>query len=184
MDVYALYRDLGGIREGHFLLSSGMHSPLFFQSAAVMQHPKVARKLAAALAEQVAGWPVDFVIGPAIGGVLLSSYLAEQLGVRGIFAEKSADPERMRIRPGLIVQPGEHFLAVEDVLTTGGSVGRAIRAAEAMGGRCSGLAAIIDRSGGNTLPAAPLAALLTLTVPRYPPATCPICDQGLPLQEI
>jgi orotate phosphoribosyltransferase len=182
-EIYELYRELGGIREGHYLLASGRHSPLFFQSATVMQYPKVAQRLGQLIAAQ---WtvPLEFVIGPAIGGIILAVTTAEALGVRALFAEKTADPQTMTIRPGLHVRPGDRFLAVEDVVTTGGSLLRAIRAAERLGAICVGAASIIDRSGGKRSFPYPLTSLLTLEVQDFDPQDCPLCLRGEPLLKI
>lgn len=183
-EVLDLYRQTGAMREGHFLLASGRHTDLFFQSAAVLQHPAVAHRFGAAIADAWRDEGAEFVIGPAIGGVVLAFVTALQLGVPALFAEKSADPETMVIRPGLTLTPGQRFLAVEDVITTGGSVLKAIRAAEARGGRCLGVAAIIDRNEGGTAMPYPYRVLAGVKVDSFASDACPLCERGLPLVKI
>ena len=124
MDVLELYRSCGAYLEGHYLLASGRHSPKFLQSLKVMQHPEHADALGTALAEQFEGISVDFVIGPAMGGVVLSHTVARALGARALFAEKDGRGE-MEVRSAFGVAAGERFLAVEDVVTTGASLSKA-----------------------------------------------------------
>ncbi|TFU15580.1 orotate phosphoribosyltransferase [Thermus tengchongensis] len=183
MDVLELYRRTGALLEGHFLLRSGLHSPLFLQSAALLQHPLYAEAVGEALGKLFEDEGVDFVIGPALGGVVLSFVVAKALGARALFAEKDGQGG-MTLRRGLTVNPGERFLAVEDVVTTGESVRKAIRAAEARGGVLVGVGAIVDRSGGEAAFGVPFRALVRLGVPQYLPEACPLCRDGVPLEEV
>ncbi|GAA6733485.1 orotate phosphoribosyltransferase [Thermus oshimai] len=183
MDVLGLYRKTGALLEGHFLLRSGLHSPLFLQSAALLQHPLYAEAVGEALGRLFEEEGVDFVVGPALGGVVLSFVVARALGARALFAEKTPSGE-MTLRKGLTVNPGDRFLAVEDVVTTGESVRKAIRAAEERGGVLVGVGAIVDRSGGKVAFGVPFKALARLEVPQYPPEACPLCRAGLPLEEV
>jgi len=182
VDVLALYRETGALLEGHFLLRSGRHSPVFLQTAALLQHPLYAEAIGEKLAAFFEDEQVDFVIGPAIGGVVLSFVVARALGARALFAEKG--PEGMFIRPGLTVAPGDRFVAVEDVVTTGGSLERALQAARRAGGTPVGAAAIIDRSGGSASFGVPFYSLAGLEAPAYEPAACPLCRAGVPLEEV
>lgn len=183
-DILAMYEETGAMRTGHFLLASGGHTDRFFQSATVMQFPDSARRLG----ECIAGlWPetsVDFVIGPAMGGVVLAAITAQFLGVRALFAEKDPSGAGMFIRPGMTVRRGERFLAVEDVVTTGGSVMKAIRAAEAEGGVCVGVSSVIDRNGGETPFPYPYRPVTSLRVVTFEPEDCPLCRRGVPLEKI
>ena len=172
MDVLELYRRTGALLEGHFLLRSGLHSPIFLQSAALLQHPLYAEAVGEALGKLFEDEKVDFVIGPALGGVVLSFVVAKALGARAL------------LRRGLTVNPGDRFLAVEDVVTTGESVRKAIRAAEARGGVLVGVGAIVDRSRGEADFGVPFRALLKLEVPQYLPEACPLCRDGVPLEEV
>jgi orotate phosphoribosyltransferase len=180
MDVLSLYREAGAYFEGHFLLASGRHSPKFLQSATVLQYPDKAEQLGAALAA-LFGQPADFVIGPAMGGVVLAHTVAKALSCRALFAEKDGHGG-MLVRSAFIIRPGERFYAVEDVVTTGGSLRKTIAAAEAAGAVCLGVGAIIDRGQATFTP--PLKALAHLTFPSYPAERCPLCQAGLPLEKL
>ena len=169
--------------EGHFLLRSGRHSPKFLQSTTLLQHPIYAEAVGQALGELLEDLKIDFVIGPAMGGVVLAFVTAKALGVRALFAEKDGKGG-MLVREGLTIQPGDSFLAVEDVLTTGGSVQGAIQAAEALGAKCVGVGAIVDRSGGRAEFGVPYRSLIHLDFPTYAPDSCPLCQRGVPLQEV
>lgn len=184
MDILETYRRTGAMRTGHFLLASGGHTDRFFQSATVMQFPDAARRLGRAIAELWSNVDIDFVIGPAMGGVVLAAVTAQFLGARALFAEKTEDGKAMYIRPGMSVRAGERFLAVEDVVTTGGSVRKAIRAAEAAGGTCVGVSSVIDRNEGTTPFEFPYRPLTSLRVVTYDPADCPLCRRGVPLEKI
>ncbi len=183
MDVLERYRAAGALLEGHFLLKSGLHSPYFFQSAAVFQYPEHARALAEALAEKLRPFAPDFVIGPAIGGVVLSHLVAEALGARALFAEKDG-AGGMFIREGLMVRPNERFVAVEDVVTTGGSVQKTIEAARAKGAELLAVGAVVDRSPAPPEFGVPFVALARFVPKTYAPEACPLCRAGVPLQKI
>lgn len=179
MDVLDLYKKRGAYLEGHFLLASGRHSPKFLQSTTVMQYPEDAEALGAALAEKFKGLELDFVLGPAMGGVVLAHTVAKALGCRALFAEKLGKSQMM-IRDAFTVTAGERFLAVEDVITTGGSLRKAIRAAEDEGAVCVDVGCLIDRLQSPLAPQ----ALVTLEFPSYAPETCPLCQSGIPLEEV
>jgi orotate phosphoribosyltransferase len=183
VDVLELYRETGALLEGHFLLRSGKHSPVFLQTAALLQHPLYAEAIGEALAAHFENERVDFVIGPAIGGVVLSFVVAKALGARALFAEKTPTGG-MTIRPGLEIKPGDRFIAVEDVVTTGGSLRRALEAAVRARAVPVGAAAIIDRSGGDASFAVPFVSLARLDAPAYKPAECPLCKAGVSLEEV
>jgi len=183
VDVLELYRKTGALLEGHFLLRSGRHSPVFLQSAALLQHPLYAEAVGEAIARKFEDERIDFVIGPAIGGVVLSFVTARAAGARALFAEKTPEGG-MTIRAGLEVNEGERFLAVEDVVTTGASLRRAIEAARARGAVPVGAAAIIDRSAGPVAFGVPFHALASVQVPSYEPEACPLCRAGVPLEEV
>lgn len=189
MDVLELYQEAGAFHEGHFLLASGRHSPKFLQSTTLTQYPQYTGRLMAALAERVRarGLTPKLTVGPAMGGVVPAYELARALGVRSIFAEKDAEGG-MKVRGAFALEAGEPFLAVEDVLTTGGSVMKAVRAAEAAGGKCVGIACIIDRrsaeANSEMLRELPLVALARLHFDTYAPDEVPEWLAALPLQEI
>lgn len=178
-----MYRQTGAMLEGHFLLRSGRHSPTFLQSSTLMQHPHHAVTVGQSMGAMFADLQVDFVIGPAMGGVTLAFVVAHAMGVRACFAEKDGKGG-MYVREGLDIREGERFLAVEDVVTTGGSVVRAIKAAQAKGARCVGVGAIIDRSANQADFGVEFRALTRLSFPTYEPDNCPLCQAGIPLREV
>ncbi len=182
MDVLHLYRQTGAYLEGHLLLASGRHSPVFLQSTTLLQYPDHAERVGNALAELFMDVEADFTIGPAMGGVVLSFLVARSLGLRALFAEKGETKGKgMVLRDAFRITPGERFIAVEDVVTTGGSLESAVHAAEREGGVCVGRGGIVDRglSRFNDL-----RALAKLEFPTYPPDACPLCAQGLPLEDV
>ncbi|WP_420596170.1 orotate phosphoribosyltransferase [Deinococcus sp.] len=175
LDVLALYRQAGAFHEGRFLLASGRHSPYFLQSTTLLQYPQHTAKLGAALADKLggAGLTPDFVIGPAMGGVVLAYEVGKALDTRALFAEKDGQGG-MKIREAFTVAPGQTFVAVEDVLTTGGSVLKAVRATEGYGAKCLGVGCIVDRRRDEgPLEGYPLVSLLHLHFETYPPDAVP-----------
>ena len=182
MDILNLYRETGAYLEGHFLLASGRHSPKFLQSTTVVQYPQHAETIGAALAQKLndtLDTVPSFVLGPAMGGVVLAHTTAKALGCRALFAEKDGQGG-MKIREAFEIKEGETFIAVEDVVTTGGSLQKSINAAEAEGGACVGIGCIIDRGSAEM----DLTALETLSFPTYPADACPLCAEDVPLEDI
>lgn len=178
-----LFERTGAYLKGHFRLTSGLHSPGYLQSALVLQHPAYAemlgRELAARLRD-IAGGPVDFVISPALGGLIIGHEVARALEVRFLFTERDAD-RKMTLRRGFVIAPGERAIVVEDVITTGGSTREVIDIVAAAGAAPVAAGSIIDRSGGAVDLGIPRAALETLSVPAYDPAACPLCAAGEPV---
>lgn len=179
-----VFSDRGALLSGHFLLSSGLHSDRYLQCALVMQHPSVAEKLCSALAQKIlsderAG-KIDFVIAPALGGVVVAHEVARSLGLRALFTERNdKSPERtMTLRRGFTIQPRERALVVEDVVTTGGSTREVMEVVRASGGIVAAAGSLIDRSGGSVDLGVPRHALAVLEVPTYQPESCPMCQQG------
>lgn len=182
VNVLDLYQQTGAYLEGHFLLASGRHSPKFLQSTTVMQYPEYAQTFGEAIAKLFDVKP-DFVIGPQMGGVVLAHETAKALGCRALFAEKDGQGG-MIIREAFTVKQGETFVAVEDVMTTGGSLLKAIRATERSGATCVGVGCIIDR-GLSTLPEhLKVKALAVLEFPTYAPDDCPLCKENMPLVKV
>lgn len=178
-EILRLLRETGVIMEGHFRLTSGRHSPTFLQCSQVLQYPRHAEALCRQLAAPFAGSGVQGVIGPAVGGIILAYETARALGVRAIFAER--EEGRMRLRRGFTISPGERFLVVEDAVTTGGSVNEVLELLAEARARAVGVAMLVDRSGGKVGFGVPQVALVTLDVPSYSPAECPLCRAGVPL---
>jgi len=174
------FREAGALLDGHFLLSSGRHSPVYFQCALVLQHPPLAEDLCGRLARAFEGDRVETVLAPAIGGIVVAHEVARALGTRAIFAERQEGA--MTLRRGFALEKGERVLLVEDVVTTGGSLREVQEAAVAAGADVVAVAALVDRSGGRDPGfGMPLTALVHLDAPTYVPEDCPQCRQGLPL---
>ena len=174
------FREAGALLEGHFLLTSGLHSPKYLQCAQVMQNPALAGRLCGQLARAFAGDRLECVIGPAIGGILVAYELARALGVRALFAERQDGT--MTLRRGFAIRPGERVLLCEDVVTTGGSLNEVREVVAAAGGQVVAVAALVDRTSGRESGLGmPLTALVTVDVPTYPPESCPMCRAGRPL---
>lgn len=167
--------ETGALLEGHFRLSSGLHSDRYVQCAQLLQHPRraeaVCRDLAAMLPVTV-----DVVVGPAMGGIVVAYELARSLGVRALFTERVDGG--MALRRGFRIEPGERILVVEDVVTTGLSAQEAIQVVKAAGGDVVGVASLIDRSQGPRPFAVPFVSALRLAVTSFEPATCPLCAAG------
>lgn len=177
--VLQLFKESGALLQGHFLLSSGLHSDRYLQCALVLQQPDRAEKLGAALAERLhALSPVapDFVIAPALGGVLVSHEVARASGIRGLFAERK-DGE-LTLRRGFAIRPGERCYVVEDVVTTGGSTRETMEVVVKAGGIVLAAGSLIDRTGGKADLGVPRAALAVLDIPTYSPDQCPLCKSG------
>jgi orotate phosphoribosyltransferase len=178
-EILDIFRKHSALLDGHFLLSSGLHSDRYVQCALVLQYPRVAEQLCSALAERLAILGATVVAAPALGGVLVAHEVARALGVRAVFTERQEGV--MTLRRLLSLKPGEPVLVVEDVITTGLSTRETIQCIEQAGGNVVGAGALIDRSGGTADLGLPKAALLTLKFQNYSPADCPLCKAGIPV---
>ena len=176
-ELLDIFRKHSALLEGHFILSSGLHSDRYVQCAQVLQHPRVAEQLCSQLAERLRHLKPSVVAAPALGGVLVAHEVARALGVRAIFTERQDGA--MTLRRGFTLEPGEPTLVVEDVITTGLSTRETIHCVEQAGGKVVGAGALIDRSGGTADLALPKAALITLKIQNYNPADCPLCQAGI-----
>jgi orotate phosphoribosyltransferase len=177
--VLDLFRRVGALHDGHFKLTSGLHSSGYLQCALVLQHPREAEACGAALAQRVFNLGAHVVLSPALGGIVIGQEVARGLGVRAIFAERQNGT--LTLRRGFTLEPGEKVLVIEDVLTTGGSTRETIDVARAAGALVVGAASIIDRSGGNAGLDVPYVALASITVPTYESDACPLCAAGQPI---
>jgi len=175
-EVLDIYRSTGALLTGHFLLSSGLHSDRYLQSALVLQQPDTATKLCAELAHHFRDQGIEVVIAPALGGVFVSHETARALGVRALFAERVNG--ELILRRGFTLKPGERVLVVEDVITTGKSTKETIEVVRRAGGVVVAAAALVDRSGGRAMLGVPYRSLVTLDVPTYEPEACPLCKAG------
>jgi orotate phosphoribosyltransferase len=178
-EVLNIFRETGALLSGHFLLSSGRHSPVYFQCALVFQHPQHAECLGAELASRFAGLHVDLIISPAVGGIVVGQEVGRALGVRAIFAERESG--KMRLRRGFGIEKGERALVVEDVMTTGGSTGEVIGVVQGAGGEVVGVGVVVDRSGENVGLDVSLKSLARLEALTYLAGECPLCRDKVPL---
>ena len=177
-EILNVFRENSALLEGHFILSSGLHSDRYIQCALVLQHPKVAEQLCSELARKLQRLGATVVAAPALGGILVAHEVARELGIRALFTERQEGI--MTLRRGFSLARGEPTLVVEDVMTTGLSTRETMRCVEEAGGKVVGAGSLIDRSGGTTDLGVPRSALLTLTIQNYNPADCPLCHSGLP----
>jgi len=177
--VRKLLVDTGAILEGHFLLTSGLHSPLYVEKFQVLQWPEHTARLCAALADRFRGAGVEVVVGPVTGGIILAHEVGKNLGTRAIFTER--ENGKMTLRRGFAIAPGERVLVVEDIVTTGGSVHEVLEVVKEQGGEVAGVALLVDRSGGKADFGVRTEALLKLEVPTYQPDACPLCRDGVPI---
>ena len=176
-ELLNLFRRSGALLEGHFRLSSGLHSPGYLQSALVLQHPAHADALGHAIADRTRDLRATVVLSPALGGVIIGQEVGRALGVRAIFAERQDGT--LMLRRGFILADNDRVLVIEDVLTTGGSTRETIQVARAAGAQVVGAASIVDRSGGTVRFDVPLVSLLDISLPTYEPRVCPLCAQGV-----
>jgi len=176
--LFRIFQETGALLDGHFLLTSGLHSPRYLQCARVLQYPEHAEWIGRAIAARFAEDQINAVVAPAIGGIIVAHEAARALNVRAMFTEREA--AEMTLRRGFRIDPGERVLVVEDVVTTGGSTRETLDAVTRAGGTVIGAASIVDRSGGLADVGVRRVALLTLEVPAYDPSACPLCQQGIP----
>ena len=175
-EVIEKFKRAGALLEGHFILSSGLHSPVYLQCAIALEGTASAAEFGAALAQQFGDSQIETVASPAIGGIVIGYEVARQLGVRFIWTER--ENGRMTLRRGFQVLKGERVLVVEDVITTGGSTREAIAALAASGAHVIAAASIIDRSGGKADVGVRRVSLARLDVPAVSPADCEACKRG------
>ncbi len=171
------FRDTDALLEGHFILSSGLHSPKYLQCALALQYPSDAAKFGRGIAAHFVNENIETVASPAIGGLIIGFAVAQSLNVRFIWTERQNG--EMTLRRGFSVKEGEKILVVEDVITTGGSTRECIEALKKHGADVTNAASIIDRSNGKAETGVPRIALLNLDVPSYKPEDCPLCRQGI-----
>lgn len=183
-EVKQLLIDTEAILEGHFLLTSGLHSPMYVEKFNVLQHPKYTEKLCQELAERFKDQNVELVIGPMTGGILLAHEVGKALGTRAIFTEREKGV--MILRRGFRIEPGTRVLIVEDIVTTGGSVREVVDVVTNSGGELVGVGLLVNRSGGKAdfgVPLEKVQALLNLSVPTFSPDDCPLCKDGVPMTQ-
>ncbi len=179
-EVRKMLEETGAIMNGHFLLTSGLHSPHYVEKFNVLQHPEYTEKLCQAMAEKFKDANIETVVGPMTGGILLAHETGKALGTRAIFTERVDG--HMTFRRGFSLHKGERVLIVEDIVTTGGSIREVIDVVREFGGVPVAVSMLVDRSGGKvSFGDVPYTALLHLNVEAYKPENCPLCQQGIPL---
>jgi len=178
-EVIDQFRATGALLEGHFQLSSGLHSTVYLQCALVLQFPERAEAFGRAIAEKFPRQGIQLVASPAIGGIVIGHEVARALGARFVWTEREAG--EMTLRRGFTIAPGEKTLIVEDVITTGGSTRETIEAVRKAGADVVGAASIIDRSGGNADVGVPLSSLASLRVLSVEAGVCDACKLGEPV---
>jgi len=180
-EVMKKFEQAGAIQKGHFKLTSGVHSDTYIQCAQVMQYPGFMHNLCSELGRKFRGEDIDVIVGPAIGGIIISHVMAQVLGpwVRAIFTER--ENSKMTLRRSFEIKKNEKVLVVEDVTTTGGSVREVIDIVKERRGQVVGIGVLIDRSGGRIDFGVKMKSLLTLDIKSYQPEECPLCKKGVPV---
>ncbi|MCD6155713.1 MAG: orotate phosphoribosyltransferase [Candidatus Atribacteria bacterium] len=181
-EILDLFREAGAFLEGHFLLTSGLHSPVYIEKFRLLQFPRYVEILAREIIRRVDNKEaIELVVGPAVGGIVLAYEVARQLGVRMAFTER--EEGKMCFRRDFQINEGEKVLIVEDVVTTGGSLQEVIKAVEAEKGNIIGISVLVDRSGGKVHFDYPFFPLLQVEVKTYSAEECPLCKQKIELQK-
>jgi orotate phosphoribosyltransferase len=182
-NVEAIFEKAGALLKGHFLLASGLHSPVYWEKARVLQYPDYTEKLCSMIADHYRGQDIQVVAGPTTPGIILAYETARQLGVRGIFAEKNpSEKDGGRVfRRGFEIAPGERVLIVDDIFSTGGSVRDVMKAVDKLGGMIIGVGVLVDRTTERVDLGVPFFSCHKTEVITYQPEQCPLCREGLPL---
>ncbi|MEJ6950481.1 orotate phosphoribosyltransferase [Natronospora cellulosivora (SeqCode)] len=169
-------KDSNALLDGHFLLTSGLHSEAYIQCAQLLQYPDLAEKFCKALAPKLESYGIELVVGPALGGVVVAYEMARTLKVPNIFAERKNG--EMSLRRNFQIKPGQKVLVMEDVVTTGGSVKEVVDVIKEKGGEVVAVASLIDRSGGEADFGVPFESLIEFNFEVYQPENCPLCKKG------
>jgi orotate phosphoribosyltransferase len=177
--VVEIFKTVGAVKEGHFLLASGLHSPVYWEKFRILQYPHLTEQLCRLIAQHFKGQKIDVVAGPTTGGIILAFETAHQLGVRSIFAEKEGGARVFR--RDFEIAPGEHILVVDDILTTGSSLRETISAVDKLGGIVMGIGVLVDRSEENLDFNLPFFSCLRAPTTVYSPQECPLCAAHIPL---
>jgi orotate phosphoribosyltransferase len=177
-EILNIFRKNLALLEGHFILSSGLHSDRYIQCALVLQHPRIAEQFCVELGRKLGDLGARVVVAPALGGVIVAHEVARALGVRALFTER--ENGAMTLRRGFHLEPDEPAIVVEDVITTGKSTRGTMDCVERAGGKVIGIGALVDRSGGEVKFGLPKMTLVTLKVQSYDPMQCPLCKAGIP----
>jgi orotate phosphoribosyltransferase len=178
-DILDIFKKTGALLQGHFLLTSGRHSNMYFQCAKVLQYPEYTEQVCSIIADYFKDYEIDTVISPAMGGIIVGQEVARQLNKRSIFAER--EDKKLTLRRGFTIDKGEKILVCEDVVTTGGSVFEVIDIVKDLGGEVVGVGFIVDRSNGKVDFGYPQKSTMKMEVVSYTPDECPLCKENIPV---
>ncbi len=178
-NILEIFKKTGALLQGHFLLTSGRHSNMYFQCAKVLQYPEYTEQVCKIIADHFKDYNIDTVISPAMGGIIVGQEVARQLNKRSIFAER--EDKKLTLRRGFTINQGEKILVCEDVVTTGGSVYEVIDIVKEQGGEVVGVGFIVDRSNGKVNFGYPQKSTMKMEVISYLPEECPLCKENIPL---
>jgi orotate phosphoribosyltransferase len=178
-NILEIFKKTGALLQGHFLLTSGRHSNIYFQCAKVLQYPEYTEQVCKIIADHFKDYNIDTVISPAMGGIIVGQEVARQLNKRSIFAER--EDKKLTLRRGFTINQGEKILICEDVVTTGGSVYEVIDIVKEQGGEVVGVGFIVDRSNGKVNFGYPQKSTMKMEVISYIPEECPLCKENIPL---
>jgi orotate phosphoribosyltransferase len=181
LSAQEIFEKSGAVLKGHFLLTSGLHSPIYWEKFQVLQYPQYTQELCRQIAEHFRNLDVQVVAGPTTGGVILAFEVGRQLGVRGIFAEKQEGSSERAFRRGFNISHGERVLLVDDILTTGSSVQQVVYAINKLEGKLVGIGVLVDRSDKPLDFNVPLFSCVRSATVTYRPEQCPLCAAGIPL---
>lgn len=179
-EVERVFREAGALRDGHFVLASGRHSPRYLEKFQVLQWPVRTAALCADIAQWARPLGPATIAGPTTGGIIIAHEVARQMEIRAVYAERTEGGPGREFRRGFELGSGERVVVVDDIMTTGGSVQETIAAVRRAGAQVVGAAVFVDRSGGDTKLDVPLHALWTIDIPTYSPEDCPQCADGVP----
>jgi len=179
-EIIQIFKDAGAMLEGHFLLTSGLHSPEYWEKFRILQYPRYTTRLCQLIAEHYRDQNIEVIAGPTTGGIILAFEVARQMGIRSIFAEKEGENKRA-FRRGFGINPGEKVLIVDDILTTGKSIRQVLELVTGQGGEVIGIGVLVDRSEKKHDLGIPLFSCLHSITPTYKPQECPLCAAGVPL---
>lgn len=178
-NILEIFKKTGALLQGHFLLTSGRHSNMYFQCAKVLQYPEYTEQVCSIIADYFKNYEIDTVISPAMGGIIVGQEVARQLNKRSIFAER--EDKKLTLRRGFTITKGEKILVCEDVVTTGGSVFEVIEIVKEQGGEVVGIGFIVDRSNGKVDFGYPQKSTMKMEVVSYSPDECPLCKENIPV---
>ena len=181
LSAQQIFEKSGAVLKGHFLLTSGLHSPVYWEKFQVLQYPQYTQELCRMIAEHFRDQDIQVVAGPTTGGIILAFEVARQLGVRGIFAEKQEGSPERAFRRGFNIEPGERVLLVDDILTTGGSIREVIAAIAKTQGKLLGIGVLVNRADKTLDFGAPLFSCVHSPAITYKPEECPLCAANVPL---